>query len=184
MFVTISSLTEFLRAKIARKRFLTCMDSLVILQGICPVESLSALLTAIPAFTTMDKTMLVVDRAREEAFATYETVIWTFACMALSDVIIEIWTDSKAPGTSFLSTLKRLHATMETQMLPEMRGLSVGFPADIAEILTTLRQDFFLGLPEMLLLVVMHQFIGSGEIKTTAFTKNHQGTNIMAQSRE
>lgn len=62
--------------------------------------------------------------------------VWTLACMAFTNVIIQVWTDCESAPASFDWTTKGLHPLMESQVLPEMRRLRVRLSANFAQILT------------------------------------------------
>jgi hypothetical protein len=56
--------------------------------------------------------------------------------VTLSCVIVQIWPDREFPVAAGNVALKRLHTFVESQVLPQMRGLGVGLAAHIAQILT------------------------------------------------
>lgn len=51
--------------------------------------------------------------------------IRAFACVTLSDVVVEIGTDRELSAAALDSASKGLDALVEAQMLPQMRRLSI-----------------------------------------------------------
>lgn len=92
----------------------------MIFQCIGTIETLSALLTAIATFTTMNQAMLIEHRAGEEALIADGAQVGTLARVTLPDVIIEIRTNCEFSITAIDSAFKWLDALMEANVLPEM----------------------------------------------------------------
>lgn len=82
------------------------MDSFMIFQCIRSMETLSAASAFVAPFAAMDQTVLVEHRTGEETFATLCAVVWAFAGVTFSDVVIQIGTYCESSGAARLGTTK------------------------------------------------------------------------------
>lgn len=91
MLIPIATLPERLGAEGTIVGLLARVDTLMVLQGIGTIKTLTAFIALVTPLATMYEPVLIKNRAGEKALATDQTMIRPFARVALAYMIIEVW---------------------------------------------------------------------------------------------